>query len=296
MRVTRHLTDHYVPFERLLYSFHNTCPLVSHPSAEAHPCYASPSIIMAAPPPFPYPTRHVLIPEAIIRELGANIYLVSWLPDSAGVIRDGPKTVFKDQLRARFPAVVEAWEAKQAAQRAQAEQIEIRAERLARMLASPDSVFEIMPGKSLVPEFNCDQPLQEGNHWGEVRMCDGHPMDQHGGRICKGCRVTHWQQIDYGLQGKGARMAVCSECVKRLRRSEEYFKKRCECEITWKCWECREWELKTLKRAKKDWEKSEGIEAGTCGSCGTKGELVDYVGFCVACQGFRVYLDDDQAV
>ncbi|KAH9879762.1 hypothetical protein J1614_001785 [Plenodomus biglobosus] len=238
----------------------------------------------------------------------ATHYLVSWHSNNAGIITERPSAVEKSILRARFPDVVTRWEEQTKGRDVEARNVRRRAENLARVMWGSQKKGTCLENASIMfvehgemekeeagqmVKMKCNQG--HGNaaiqHWGEVRLCEGHPVDQDGDRICRGCRVEHWVRVTFGLKGRGARVPLCVGCVSPLRSAEveAYDTQRCVCETQWKCWECREVELNDLARARRAWEVG---HEGACGRCWGRGEMVDTMAWCVFCEGVRAYVDD----
>lgn len=233
-------------------------------------------------------TQHVAPPSAsILNSPSADTthYLVSWRPNPAGIITDKPSLVEKGVLCARFPDIVEQWEEKGRQKIEDGQKMKARAEGLARLMWGGEknsSAFGRSENSGVLDEraagVRCTQGDSTTHHWGEVHPCDGHPIDQDEEDICKGCRVDHWSQITFNLQGRGARVAVCAECARRVQNpgGDKPRLAQCVCETKWKCWACRERELNELARARRMWEVRNG---GACGRCCGTGEMVDTIGW-----------------
>ncbi|KAF2851294.1 hypothetical protein T440DRAFT_489307 [Plenodomus tracheiphilus IPT5] len=234
-------------------------------------------------------------------------YLVSWHSNSAGIITDDPRTVPRDVLLARFPDVVRAWDLKQRKELEHEVKVLHRTQELARIMwgtgkyGSSSKIREAKGRKPFagcrkhvhgnervggVEGMQCEEGNKETRHWGPVHACAPHPPDDPKPGICKGCRMEHWTLVTFGLQGRGARVALCVQCCNNEIKDST---KRCVCETKWQCWDCREEELSRLAGARRKWKAE---FEGACGKCKEFGKnMMERMGWCVYCEGVRVYGD-----
>jgi hypothetical protein len=155
-------------------------------------------------------------PDTILSEYPDSFYRICWKPNSAGIIVTSPALVQKHDLATSYPHIVQAWEAKQAAQKAEADRIEQNFVRFGRQFFNRDSDSKKIQQQRGVA---CDQSLQPGmrQHWGELRKCESHPPGRRSLHVCKGCRVSHYFQdsqiCDRHIMARGARVPVCKQCA-----------------------------------------------------------------------------------
>lgn len=231
-----------------------------------------------------------LIPDVILKEYIQDTYLVCFKPNNAGIIPMPARLVSKPILAARFPSVVEAWNKQQREAQQQVLATRDKWYNFARRFADSGTKFAEHVSEPATRGPPCLQPLLPTmkRHWGELRECETHPVDKDPVRICKGCRIAHYEQeigtFDRQLiMTRGARVSVCRECAGDVVRTLGVGYRGCECDSLWSCFQCREAELVELARAR------EGFCDGRCGMCEGDGELVENVEVCLRCREYRVY-------
>jgi len=228
------------------------------------------------------------IPDAILEEYSNDFYRVCWKPTDAGVVPTEPRLISKQELAERFPHVVAAWEARQRAEKEDATQKEGNFVAFAgQFLNRRQDKRHAAPSQRQV---DCDQSLLPGmgQHWGELRSCETHPLTRPDVHVCKGCRVAHYARESRTfnrqlIMARGARVAVCEECAATAVETHGIGHRGCVCDSRWTCFRCREGELVDLAKAR------EKHTEGRCGGCSQASELVQHVDFCLHCRKWRVY-------
>jgi hypothetical protein len=240
-----------------------------------------------------YPIYEPPIPDAILNDHSTDYYLICWKPNDAGVIYRAPELVEKQTLAQKYPKIVAAWETKQRDQQNGARGVERNFMSFAKRFLDQDSEGFVAAQSH---EINCDQSLRAGmiHHWGPIRKCETHPPGQARVFICKGCRVSHYAQesstFDRSLiMARGARVPVCKTCADTTSEGLEE-PHGCVCDSRWTCYKCREAELGKLAKARKHHME------GRCGKCFGRGPLVQHAGFCLYCQGWRVYAESSEGL
>lgn len=247
--------------------------------------------IYGEPPPSPPPR-----PDAVLADYDSYYYKICWKSNEAGVIVTPPGLVRKDDLAKLYPDIVDAWNSvKKEAQQIEKNFLTFCCEFYGRL---PDGTKYVAKKKEVQERdrgVDCGQSLRLGmrEHWGEVKKCATHPKIQSGARVCKGCRVSHYEQasatFDRGvIMAQGARVPVCRKCTYKADRRGG--NSECVCDTRWTCFRCREAELGELAEARKKYVE------GLCGKCQQTGELVDRVGVCLRCGGWRMYAAEHEGL
>lgn len=248
--------------------------------------------IYGEPPPSSPPR-----PDAVLEDYDDYYYKICWQSNNAGVIVTPPGLVRKDQLAKLYPDVVNAWNAVQK----EAEQIEKKFLTFCSEFYGclPDGTRYVTKKKKEMVEdkdrgVDCGQSLRLRmcEHWGEVKDCATHPKIRSGARVCEGCRVSHYEQASATDRGvvvaQGARVPVCRKCIYKADRRGA--NGDCVCDTRWTCFRCREADLEELAEARKKYVE------GLCGKCRQAGELVDRVGVCLRCGGWRIYAAEHEGL
>ncbi|KAH3948105.1 hypothetical protein HBI24_205980 [Parastagonospora nodorum] len=241
--------------------------------------------IYGEPPQSPPPR-----PDAVLADYDHDYYKICWKSNEAGVVVIPPGLIRKDDLAKLYPDVVDVWNpVKKEAAKIEKNFFQFCCEFYGRL---PDGT-KYMAKKKNDRGVDCNQSLRPGmrQHWGEVKKCATHPQTQHSTHVCKGCRVSHYEQVsatfDRGvLMAQGARVLVCRECIRKAKRKRGNH--NCICDTLWMCFRCREAELKELAGARKEYVE------GFCGKCRQTGNLVDKHEICLHCDGWRSYAGDHE--
>ncbi|KAF1946597.1 hypothetical protein EJ02DRAFT_493710 [Clathrospora elynae] len=229
-------------------------------------------------------------PDAITNEYNEE-YLVCFHSDPAGILIATPCYALKPALAARYPRLVEAWEAKKREEREEEWRITQKLTTYAHYFRSEEEELGRRD-----PGVACDQNLLPGmkQHWGELRNCETHSRERVYGnyQVCKGCRVAHHMQPDRGfdrdlVMARGARVPVCEECATTAVAELGAGYQGCVCDGIWACFRCRETKLGKLANARKDFAL-DGRE-GKCGQCVKEGYLVQHVELCLYCRKMNIY-------
>lgn len=205
-----------------------------------------------------------------------------------------PQLISKTDMQMLYPRLVRRWEVQQEAQRREARRIE---QKLTRFVRRSFIDGQDLPApESPNPGIACDQRLLPGmrRHWGELRKCVMHSLQEESFRICEGCRVNHQMQLTalddrHLVATRGARVPVCSACAISAVQKNGLGHQGCVCDSQWNCCSCREAELAELLTARAT-EYADDNAKGRCKQCREGTSLVDNVDYCLRCHNVCTYV------
>jgi hypothetical protein len=230
------------------------------------------------------------IPEAILGETATH-YIITILPNIAGISTfvGSPFqrcATPKAALDAAYPDIVEAWHTKKRKEKSDALKMKRSMTGYAYYFQSEEKEL-----RDKDPGVACDQSLLPGmrKHWGELRSCETHWRERSDFQVCKGCRVAHHGQPDFGfdrgiIMTRGSRVPVCEPCAAKVVDEFGVGYRGCICDSKWTCLRCREDQLRKLAKARRN-----GHVEGRCGQCSENGALAKEVEVCLYCREARTY-------